>query len=313
MSKKRLKMNKCFLLIFFLVSLLCLNGTLSAAMELKLPKLPKLPDLPIKLPTPFFLLKKNKVIESSDITNIIAKVDRHTLVVFNLDYTLFRPTTYLGTPEWSTHLLHKERKIEKNQELACRRNYALWLKAQQFNEIELMDERIPRILKELKSRALGYMVITNRQGSAFEVTQWQLNKFDIDLIKSPLAGFNYDSQFKLHPAVFREGILFTHNFNNKAEVFLDWLLQIMPQLKKMKSIHRVVFIDESSKDILSMQQAAESLGLDFFGVRYSKADEFRKRFSPKLVEAEKRILMGNHSDSEIRLMLEDIGSYVEHY
>lgn len=262
-----------------------------------------------KLPVHLFPQKKNKIVESQDIMHLMSRVDKHTLVIFDLEYTLFRSTTYLGTPEWSNYLLKKELNLTKNKENSIKKNYSIWLKAQHFNEIELMDARIPKIIKDLKHKALGYVVVTPRQGSSFEVTQWQLNKFDIDCVKSPFAAFTYNSTFN-NPVVYREGILFSDS-NNLAEVFSDWLKQIMPQLKKMRSIRRIVFVNHSMENVKAMEAVAEQLNLEYFGLHYNLADEFKKGFNPKLVEAETRILMGNHSDSEIRLLLESIGSFAE--
>ena len=253
----------------------------------------------------------SKILESKNMSDLLPFVDRDTIVIFDVDYTLFHSKTCLGSPEWGLYLLQKEMKKGQKREVCFNKNYPAWLKAQQFNEIELLDKKIPHIIKALNNKSLGYIALTSRLSTALEITRWQLHKFNIEFNKSPLAAHAYASSFK-HPAVFREGVLFCHDFNNKGDVFTEWFAQIEPQLKRKKGVKRIVFVDDVLENLVSVQEAAENMGLEFVGIRYSKADAVRKKhLKPLLVEQEKAILMTNCSDTETRLLLENAGSYEE--
>lgn len=252
----------------------------------------------------------SRIFESKNINDILSYVDRDTLVIFDIDYTLFHTKTCLGSPEWNFYLIQKEIKKGHSREISFNKHYPAWLKAQQFNDIELLDSKAPELIKDLKHKALGYIALTSRQSTAAEITRWQLHKFDFEFNKSPLAEHHYSSQLK-YPAVFREGVLFSHDFNTKGTVLTEWLEQIQPQIKRKRSVKRIVFVDDILENIVSVQAAAESLGLEFVGMRYTRADDLRKNIQPRLVEQERAILMTNASDTEIRLLLENAGSYEE--
>lgn len=255
-------------------------------------------------------LHEPKVLETQDITHILEEVDRNTLVVFNIDYTLFHSTTQLGSPEWHHYLIQQELKSGNTRENSFNLHYDTWVKSQQFNEIELMDLRIPKLLKDLKRKSLGFIALTQRQGSTAEITRWQLTKFDLDFSKSSVSDLRYQSAFK-YPGFYRDGILFAHDFNEKGKIFFEWMQQASSQSPKVRAIRTVIFVDDSLKNITSVAEACQKLGIDFVGYRYSLGDVFKKRFNPNLVETEKEILLGNHSDSETRLLLENAGSYTD--
>lgn len=254
------------------------------------------------------LSDQSRILESKNISDILSYVDRDTLVIFDIDYTLFHSKTCLGSPEWNFYLIQKEMKKGCSREISFNKHYPAWLKAQQFNDIELLDKKIPEIIKDVKHKALGFIALTSRQSSAAEITRWQLHKFDIEFNKSSLAEHTYISKLAT-PAVFREGVLFSHDFNEKGAVFAEWLEQVQPQIKRKRGIKRIVFVDDILENIVSVQAVAENLGLEFVGIRYARADNLRKNIHPRLVEQERAILMTNYSDTEIRLLLENAGSY----
>ncbi len=250
----------------------------------------------------------DQLFETADITTILPFIDKYTLVVFDVDYTLFRSRTSLGTPEWIFHLVKKEKEQGVSRKESFKKLYPLWMRAQKFNEIELMDPRIPKLFQDIKKKAFAYIALTARQPDAAEITAWQLNKFGIDFGMTKVAGLNFNGNFK-SPTLYDKGLLLAHDFNKKGEVLAQFLEQIKLQLGKDKTIRRIVFVDDTEKHIYSAQKSVRELGLEFIAFRYSAADAFKKQFNPNLVETERQILSSNHSDSEIRLMLENAGSY----
>lgn len=253
-------------------------------------------------------LAYSEIFRIQDIAAIVPYIDKNTLVAFDIDYTLFRSKTNLGTPEWITHLIKKVKDEGNTREESFKKVYPIWMRAQKFSDITLLDGRLIQALSDIKKKAVACMAVTNRQPESAEVTVWQLNKFGIDFSDSPVAALPFNSPFK-YPALFHAGILFTHDFNKKGAVFREWYLQAIPEITKRKSVKRIVYIDDNISHLFSMQKAAIDLGLEFIGFHYTAGNAYKKKFNPSLVETEQKILMSNVSDSEIRLELENAGTY----
>ncbi len=248
--------------------------------------------------------------EGEDITGILDFIDKNTLVVFDIDDTLFRAKTAFGSSEWGSRLIKAEMAKGSSFQESVRKIMPLWFKAQKFNVLTLVDERIPKLLTEIRKQSLGCIAFTTRQPSALEITRWQLDKFGISFGKGTVAELKYGPSFR-HPTLYQEGVLFTHDFNESAAVFQDWVQQVAEQLGRSKQIKKVVFIDDSFKHIRLMRDAVDALEIAFVGLRYSATDDYKKTYNSDLAAKEKDILMQNVSDTEIHLLLEEAGSYAE--
>ncbi len=246
--------------------------------------------------------------ETRDISFLLSMVDKHTLVIFDIDNIIFRTKTLFGSPDWAAQLINQEMSKGLSRELCAKKCYPLWMKAQKYTDIVLLDKRIVPILKQVRKKACGFIGLTSRQPAAAEITEWQLNKFGIDFGRSNFSPFAFISSFK-HPTLFRQGILFSNDLNKKGEVFAAWMEQIRSQINRKNAIKKIVVIDAKEKNLQSMADAAQNLGIEFVGVRYSAIDAYKKKINPELIEKEKGILSNNHSDSETWLFLENAGSY----
>ncbi len=255
---------------------------------------------------------KSQILETTDIAALLPYVDKNTLLIFDVDYTIFRSKNSLGSPEWARHLIKQEKNKGFNREESFKKIYPIWAKAQKFSEITLIDNRFSKLFQDARKKALSCMAITNRLPDTAEITVWQLNKFGVDFSQSIIANLPYASSFK-NQTLFYSGILFAHDFNKRGRVFLDWYNQIIPGFNKRKNVKRIVCVDDSLQNLISMQKAVSHLGLEFVGFYYTAGNAYKKLFKPTLVEIEKNILLKNVSDSELRLELENAGSYVHMY
>src|SRR5204863_2211323 len=122
----------------------------------------------------------SELFQTAEISAILPYLDKQTLVIFDIDYTLFRSKTNLGAPEWIFHLVKQRKEQGNTKEESLKKFYPAWMRAQKFSEIALMDPKFLAVLSEIKKKALSVMGLTSRQPEAAEVTVWQLNKFGID-------------------------------------------------------------------------------------------------------------------------------------
>jgi hypothetical protein len=251
---------------------------------------------------------RGQFFEIRDISALVPMIDKQTLVIFDIDNIIFRTKTLFGSQEWAKQLMNQEMSKGISREICFKKLYPLWMKAQKYTDIVLMDRNILSVLKTVHKKSYGFIGLTSRQPAAAEITEWQLNKFGIDFGQSQFSLFSFVSGFK-HPTLFRQGILFSSDHYEKGAVFAMWMEQIRAQINKKNAITKIIVIDHKEKNLESMAKAAESLGLEFVGLRYSAIDTFKKKVNPELIEKEKEILMNNLSDSETWLFLENAGSY----
>lgn len=144
-----------------------------------------------------------------EIINILSEIDFQTLVVFDIDYTLFRSKTNLGMPEWIHYFIEKEILMGLSKEEAFHKWYPIWLKAQEIIEIELMDDKIPQLLKELQKMSAGFIGLTARGYTSAKVTLKQLNQLGLNLDTTPISQHPISFTFE-YPVIFEKGILFIH-------------------------------------------------------------------------------------------------------
>lgn len=243
-------------------------------------------------------------------TDMLSDVDCHTLVVFDLDYTLYRSTTNLGMPEWIYHLAAKEEQKGISKLEAFQKWYPIWLKAQEVMDLELMDPNIPLMLNNLVENSAGFIGLTARGPESAKVTQQQLQTLGLRLDETEISqipiflGFN-------NSVILENGILFAHEFNDKGEVFFDWFQKIQIGFSEAQKIQKIIFIDDSEKNVVSMEKAVAKLNLKYCGYYYTAANIFKEKFNPVIADKEAHILLQNHSHAEIKAQLKALWQAVE--
>lgn len=238
------------------------------------------------------------------IREMLEEVDAQTIVVFDLDYTLFRSTTNLGMPEWIHYFVNKEMKSGISRREALQRWYPIWLKAQEIVDVVLMDQEIPNILEYLKNHCVGVLGLTARGAESHEITNQQLNQLGLTLrsiISNLPVSFDFEDLVLL-----KNGILYTHEFNDKGDVFVEWFYKIQRQLPNDTIIKKIIFIDDSAKNIASMDQAVKKLNLIYQGYHYTLSNAFKEKFDPKIAEQEVKILMNYTSNLEAKKAIDAI-------
>lgn len=234
-------------------------------------------------------------------------VNKNTLVVFDIDYTILRATTILGTPEWLYHLVQQEMLTGTNAYNSFAKWYPIWMKAQKFNEVVLMEKNINILLERVKKEAMGYIMLTARHPSTEKITYRQLRKLGINFEDSFSININYHSKFK-YSTSYNNNILFSHDLNEKSFVFADWIKQVIEQCDKNHSIKKIIFIDDLEKNVISMLTTVRNIGMEYIGIHYSAGEIYKARFKPNLAERQAEILIQNYPDIKIKKLLKNPNS-----
>ena len=237
------------------------------------------------------------------INEIISEINQNTLVIFDIDYTLLRSTTTLGTPEWFLYLMQQEMNKGTSLYSSFNKWYPIWMKAQCFNEVVLMDQQIPNLCAMISQMSIGYIALTARHPKTVDITNKQLAKVGLDFNNRLLMDIKFSSRLK-YPTLYNKNILFSHDLNKKSTVFTEWFAQAAKQYDDKLPIKKIIFIDDMSENVTTMEHAAKKIGLEYAGIHYTAGDVYKAKLDPKLVVYQAEVLTQEYPLNTIRMLLE---------
>lgn len=241
------------------------------------------------------------ILDSDDITVILPHITDNSFLAFDIDYTLMAAQNEFGSAEWFNYLIDDDVAKGKTEIESNEKWYPVWMKAQAFNEIEMMDENLKNIFDKIEKENLPVIAISSRQPVCMDLTLQQLRKLKFAINKSPVSQHAFDFDAAL-PVAYRSGVLLTNN-NGKGKIFLQWFLQNKHRLAKIK---RIIFVDDILKNVESMAQAAKQLNLEFVGLRYSKGDKYKASLDRAKAKKQAKILLGNFDDGTMQILLKNL-------
>jgi hypothetical protein len=168
------------------------------------------------------------------------------IVFWDLDHTLIEPVLYEGSDPWFQSLwsLASDQATKNNV-------IELYNKVQERAEVRLTDPELLKLWSDWTQQKLLMFGLTARGTVLDSVTERQLK--DVGL------KFKYDGAYLIdeHYDCFRNQILFASGAS-KGATLRNFLLQ-HPELMNKK----IIFIDDSSHNIQSVDEALQRLGLDY--------------------------------------------------
>jgi len=236
--------------------------------------------------------------------NIINFVDQSTLVLFDIDHTLFRNKKILGRPSWLYQAMNQLKlsgvnKLERLQQL-----YPYWMRAQEVSEIEYIDEPgLRKLWDHLEKHRILKLGLTARQPCASALTVKQLNSLNLSFSDMLDSKFRF-SVSKPFPSLYQDGVIFAHDMNNKGEIFKQFYLENKERLNK---ISKIVFIDDTQDHVNSVGAVCRTLDLDYVGIRYSADDRLKNiKLSNELIIKQLQILKHESNNIIARIKLESL-------
>lgn len=219
-----------------------------------------------------------KEIENLDVIwNQIDSFDENTLVVFDVDETLITPIDdFFHIKSWFQIFILRSYYAIKTFDFLFKRWWFYHNRAVLQSKFQLINNKIPELIKKLQNRGVKVIALTNFPTSDIDsfdnIRQWrikQLLDFGIDFSKS----FEVDKiQFKelnaSHPPSFEDGILFSNIYTEKAVLltsFLDYI-KFKPKL--------VVFIDDKYKNAKSVKIEMDKLKIECKVFDFNGSDKF---------------------------------------
>lgn len=243
-----------------------------------------------------------KIIETDDsavIQNEMQKLTQKDLVTFDVKGVLYEPEDSLLKTKNREHVEKFLSRIRQDNPREAERLEGIILL--NYKPV-LVDERLPKIIKDTKERGIKVIALTNgRTGSIGSVNSRQdlrlarLKNFYIDftgsfkLTRLTLERSNNDrnrtgrNNEYTDDAIFKDGVIFTsrRSKGDMLSIFLD-KVEFLPK--------KVIHVDNSIDMMSSVQRMCKSRNIEFVGIHYTKQynasgnDIFDKKAAEKKLE-----------------------------
>lgn len=231
--------------------------------------------------------------ECSTIKDMACEATPDTLLIFDIDNTLYRTVQMLGSDEWFYSHLSAQQKKTKDKEEALNTCLDLLHAIQAVTQVQPMEPCTASVVKQLQEQGYTVMALTTRGPQIGYTTLRQLDSIGIDMRKSPptTTSFYLETMAQVQ---FLRGVLFT-NGQHKGKALSQFLRQATLKPK------RIVFINDKLAHIKEVAQI-ESEGIEFLGLRYSGSDEHVKKFNPDVAEMQLNFFLNLLSDASAQIL-----------
>lgn len=229
----------------------------------------------------FSSLSFGEIRETASMAEALATVDEQTLLIFDLDNTVMKPSQTLGTDQWFDHLVRQHIAAGRSQDEAINRAIALWSAVQRATTVVPVESTTPNLIKGIQRRGITVMALTARPLDLIDTTTKQLKSIGVDFTRTPVL----DRQLELRSddlAKFAAGIVFVGPKNNKGKVLVQFLQKIGLAPK------RIVFVDDKSKHVHNMDEAFKASTTSYIGFRYGATDEEVANFDAGIADVQLR-------------------------
>lgn len=232
--------------------------------------------------------------ESDKLEDILPYIEEDTWVLIDVDNTLIESTMHLGSAQWRPHLRQKVRDAGwqgSQEEMVIDR---FWLFVQPFIPVRPVDPETSFLVSTLQESGVPVYALTARDFVETFHTREQLNSVGIDLSSQmfPEAIFLHASGLSL----FDKGVIYSGD-NSKFEA-LNALFEEMGQSPK-----KVIFVDDKWDQVEKMESKLEKMGIEYVGIRFSRADSRVASFDPMIADFQFSLLPYLISDEEAKDVL----------
>lgn len=227
-------------------------------------------------------LLKGEIIESSKFPEIYTLLkqceSQKTLILCDIDNTLFKASQHLGSVGWSDYIVDQflDKGISLND--AKEIESILWKTVQPHSKVETIDPETPSILNKLQEQGLLVLGLTARSSPESDCTITQLLSIGINLEKLnqtfSLESLNHETK----KPIYKAGVIFATSFHKKSDVLFKFLEEneLYPE--------SIIFVDDKISHLEDLSKACEEKNISFYGIRFSGADDDARTFNPKIAD-----------------------------
>jgi FMN phosphatase YigB (HAD superfamily) len=224
------------------------------------------------------------IVESNHFSSIFhylkpQDLHKNTLVVLDIDNTIARTPTDLGSDQWF-YAMSKRLTAEKGMAEQDAMNMILptVYHIQKNTHLVPVEPDTVSIINQLHDHGVTVIGLTARSLGIHQRTVEQLKALGIHFSNTTPHQF-YMKDCDGQPGLFCDGIIFSGHCD-KGELLNEWLTTIGYHPKK------VIFVDDKMKNIHSVERALHQRNYPFIGIRYGYTDERVKSLDLDTMESE---------------------------
>lgn len=227
------------------------------------------------------------IIEHNSITEVARHLEpnKKILILLDIDNTIAAPPSDLGSDQWFNDLvitICQQQGLEKKE--AVQKGIELYHHIHAHIELKPIEAQTPSFIASLQKQNIPVLALTAR--TIIERTFQQLKTIAIDFRPTALSTKIFDLNLR-HPALYKQGIIFCGN-NDKGTVLCAFLDYIGYQPDK------IIYVDDKEGNLKAVEQALQSRGIEFVGIRYSRLDERVKNINNAAVQKELADFLQKH-------------------
>lgn len=241
-----------------------------------------------------------EIIESPTTDTVLEAIQKSPhkkiLVAFDIDNTILRPTTQLGSEAWEDYGIEELQRKGISKEDAELVQNILWVAVQPSLTVVPVDPNVSKVIQKLQSSNIPVLALTARTTREVGLTKKQLENVGVDLSRQ---WKNYPASLDMSEAVFSDGVLYTSFSNKKSDVLFKFLQKhhLEPDL--------IIFVDNKSKHVNDISQAAQKRKIDYLGIRLNTTDDIYRSYDPEIGDAQWKAFPKILSDEEAQKQVEE--------
>jgi phosphoglycolate phosphatase-like HAD superfamily hydrolase len=197
-------------------------------------------------------------------------INHDTLLIYDLDNTVFEPVGNYGSDQWFYYLSKVYQMDGFSTEESEEKALELWNHTQSLIKVKPVESCIPTFIRDQQSKGIKTIAVTARSAATADVTIKQLTSIDVTFQGSSIKN---GESFKIdHPGLngdvlFHDGVLFVGEKNSKGEALILLLknLNYRPE--------NVVFVDDRRRHLEAVEKQLKAKKIPYKGFRYGAADK----------------------------------------
>ena len=244
------------------------------------------------LSLPLFL--QGLYLEHDSIMTVLHYVAEDTIVISDIDNTLIESEQHLGSSQWADYLAIQFFQSGKADQDVDQLIVNFGCRIHPFIKMRCVDSETPVLIRQLHEKKIPLFGLTARHPEEADHTHRQLALAQIRMSES-----DYRMSFtgEQSDMAFDRGILFCTSHHKKSAGLKSFFDKSELRPKK------VIFIDDKWKHVRDVGEYVEQLGIEYIGLRFSRADERVEKFSPEIAKLQYDHLPKFLSDEEAAQMV----------
>jgi hypothetical protein len=247
----------------------------------------------VVLLTPVSLL--GTLLEADRFEQIFPLVDGSTLVLIDLDNTLYESELMLGSAPWRSYFRKKMERLEIPEEHQEHLLNVHWDFLQQAIPVRLVDPAAAAMINQLRKQGILVFGFTARAKREVLHTTRQLEELGVRF--TPFSAPLFDLPEK--NAAFEGGVIYCGDYA-KEEALRAFLNYLQLFASGCTTAQTILVMDDHEHSILACEPVAASFNLKYIGVRFRGTDERSALFNPAIVEYQWEHLPLITSDSAVQ-------------